>query len=747
MSTRVGINGFGRIGRDALRAALGRDALEIVAVNDLTDARTLAHLLKYDSVGGNLDAEVRAKDGALTVNGHAITVLAERDPAELPWKDLGVDLVVESTGLFTDREDAAKHLDAGAARVIITAPAKDPDVTIVLGVNEQAYDRNQHHIISNASCATNCLAPVAKVLLDTFGIEHRLMTTIHAYTNDQRILDLPHRDLRRPGPPPSVDRPPPPEPRPRSGWCCRPCGKLDGLAIRVPTPNVSVVDFVADVERETSKAEVNEAFRKAAEGALRGVLGLQRGAAGVGGFQSKSAFGDRRCQPDQRRRQTPGESHRLVRQRMGLCLPGMRPHRPYRPPLTPHDPAKDWTMPLRKRSIQDISLRGKRVFMRVDFNVPLDAQGRVTDDTRIQASVPTIRYATESGAKVILASHLGRPAGKPDPKYSLEPVGARLAGLLGQDVMMAGDCVGPGVEALVARMQEGDVLLLENLRFHAGEEQNDPSFARQLARLADVYVNDAFGTAHRAHASTAGITRFVSTAVAGLLMQAELEHLGKLLTAPARPFIAILGGAKVSDKLGLILHLLPRLDQVLIGGGMAYTFLRAQGTPVGSSLVEEEKLEAAREILDQAASLGVTLRLPEDHVVAPRLEAAAPTQVVPRDGIPSGWMGGDIGPQTLATFTQAISAANTIVWNGPLGVCEIEAFAQGTRAIAHAVASAQATTIVGGGDTVAAVNQAGVAERITHISTGGGAFLELLEGRELPGVMALMDQPTTASHG
>ena len=404
-------------------------------------------------------------------------------------------------------------------------------------------------------------------------------------------------------------------------------------------------------------------------------------------------------------------------------------------------------MPLRKRSIQDISLRGKRVFMRVDFNVPLDAQGRVTDDTRIQASVPTIRYATESGAKVILASHLGRPAGKPDPKYSLEPVGARLAGLLGQDVMMAGDCVGPGVKALVARMQEGDVLLLENLRFYAGEEQNDPSFARKLARLADVYVNDAFGTAHRAHASTAGITRFVSTAVAGLLMQAELEHLGTLLTAPARPCIAILGGAKVSDKLGLILHLLPRLDQVLIGGGMAYTFLRAQGMPVGSSLLEEEKLEAAREILDQAASLGVTMRLPEDHVVAPRLDAAAPTQVVPRDGIPSGWMGGDIGPQTLATFTRAISAANTIVWNGPLGVCEIEAFAQGTRAIARAVASAQATTIVGGGDTVAAVNQAGVAERLTHISTGGGAFLELLEGRELPGVTVLMDQPTTVSHG
>jgi glyceraldehyde 3-phosphate dehydrogenase len=273
MSTRVGINGFGRIGRDVLRAALGRDALEIVAVNDLTDARTLAHLLKYDSVGGIFDAEVRAKDGALTVNGQAITVLAERDPAKLPWKDLGVDLVVESTGLFTDREDAAKHLDAGAARVIITAPAKDPDVTIVLGVNEQAYDRNQHHIISNASCTTNCLAPVAKVLLDTFGIQHGFMTTVHAYTNDQRILDLPHRDLRRARAAAVSMIPTTTGAATSVGLVLPPLkGKLDGLAIRVPTPNVSVVDFVADVERETSKAEVNEAFRKAAEGALRGVL-------------------------------------------------------------------------------------------------------------------------------------------------------------------------------------------------------------------------------------------------------------------------------------------------------------------------------------------------------------------------------------------------------------------------------------------------------------------------------------------
>jgi phosphoglycerate kinase len=402
-------------------------------------------------------------------------------------------------------------------------------------------------------------------------------------------------------------------------------------------------------------------------------------------------------------------------------------------------------MHLNKLSIADIPLRRQRLFIRVDFNVPVDAHGRVTDDTRMRASLPTIRYALEREAKVILASHLGRPSGKFEARYTLKPVAARLAELLGQDVTMLEDCIGPAVQALVARMREGDVLLLENLRFHAGEEKNDPSFAQQLAQLADVYVNDAFGTAHRAHASTAGITKFIPTAVAGLLMQAELEHLGRLLASPERPAIAILGGAKVSDKIGLILNLLPKLDQVLIGGGMAYTFFVAQGIAVGNSLVESEKLEAARDILAQAKSRRVTMRLPEDHVIAQRLEAAASTRVVPREGISTGWMGVDIGPRTIEAFTKVIDEAKTVVWNGPLGVFEVAPFAKGTNAVALAVAAAQATSIVGGGDTVAAVNQAGVAERITHISTGGGAFLELLEGRELPGVVALTDKPGTGT--
>jgi phosphoglycerate kinase len=402
-------------------------------------------------------------------------------------------------------------------------------------------------------------------------------------------------------------------------------------------------------------------------------------------------------------------------------------------------------MRLEKLSIADVPIRGKRVFIRVDFNVPLDKQGHVTDDTRIQASLPTIEYAMAEGAKVILASHLGRPSGKVDPRYTLKPVGVRLSELLGKAVATVDDCIGPTVQAAVGQMRQGDVLLLENLRFHAEEEENDPAFARQLAQLADVYVNDAFGTAHRAHASTEGITKFLPTAAAGLLMQAELSHLGQLLATPNRPAVAILGGAKVSDKISLIFNLLPKLDRLLIGGGMAYTFLVAQGVPVGKSLVEADKVEAARDILAKAASLGVVIQLPEDHVIAERLEASATTRVVPRDGIPEGWMGVDIGPRTVEAFARAIDEAKTIVWNGPMGVFEMAPFAHGTNRVAMAVASSQAITIVGGGDSVAAVNQAGVAERISHISTGGGAFLELLEGRELPGVAALTDKPGAES--
>jgi len=395
---------------------------------------------------------------------------------------------------------------------------------------------------------------------------------------------------------------------------------------------------------------------------------------------------------------------------------------------------------LAKRTLQQLDFAGKRVFIRVDFNVPLKG-GVIGSDIRIRASVPTIQCALDAGARcVILASHLGRPKGKPNPEMSLRPVAARLGELLGRPVLFAEDCVGPAAESVVASAPTGGVVLLENLRFHAEEEQNDPAFAAQLAALCDAYVNDAFGAAHRAHASVEAMVRLVPQVAAGLLMESELRHLGDALENPARPFVAILGGAKVSDKIEVIENLIPRVDTLIIGGAMAYTFFKAQGKPVGSSLVEDDKQDAARAVVARAAERGLTLLLPVDHVVAPKLEAGAPTETLSVDDPAIGSrMGLDIGPRTVDVYSAAVRAARTVVWNGPMGVFEIDAFATGTIAVAQAVAAVQGTTIVGGGDSIAAVTKAGVADKITHISTGGGASLEFLGGRVLPGVAALPD--------
>lgn len=400
-----------------------------------------------------------------------------------------------------------------------------------------------------------------------------------------------------------------------------------------------------------------------------------------------------------------------------------------------------------KLSIQDLKLQGQRVFMRVDFNVPLDSDGHVTDDTRIRETLPTIEYALHKGAQLILASHLGRPKGKPNAKMSLKPAAEKLRMLLdermgrGVNVGFAPDCVGIAAEEMAGKLGSGHTLLLENLRFHAEEEANDEKFSRALASLADVYVNDAFGSAHRAHASTAGITKFVSKSAAGLLMQKELEYLGKAVSHPTKPFVAIIGGAKVSDKIDVIRNLLGKVDALLIGGAMAYTFLKAQNKKVGKSLVEEDKIGLAKELIGEAHSKKVRLHLPLDHVIAEKIDAAAETRTVSTDaGIPDDQMGLDIGTETIAAFGKEISAARTIVWNGPMGVFEVAPFAKGTMEVAEMVAAnRQATSIVGGGDSVAAVHQSGVAEKISHISTGGGASLEFLEGKKLPGVEALTD--------
>lgn len=393
-----------------------------------------------------------------------------------------------------------------------------------------------------------------------------------------------------------------------------------------------------------------------------------------------------------------------------------------------------------KVTVKDLDLKGKRVFCRVDFNVPLDDSRNITDDTRIVAALPTIRYIIEQGGKLILASHLGRPKAQVNAKYSLAPVAPYLANLLGCKVVMAPDCIGPEVEKQVAEMHNGDVLLLENVRFYAGEEKNDPVFAAKLAALGDVYVNDAFGTAHRAHASTEGVARILKPAAAGFLMEKELLYLGQALAAPKRPFVAVLGGAKVSDKITVIENLLGKVDSLLIGGGMAYTFLKAQGITTGNSLVEADRIHLAAELLTKANAKGVKLLLPCDHILAAEFKADAVATVSAGAAIPDGMMALDIGPKSIAAYTSVLKDAATVVWNGPMGVFEFEAFAKGTMAIAQTLAESDALSIIGGGDSVAAVNQSGLESRMTHISTGGGASLEFLEGRELPGVSALTDK-------
>jgi phosphoglycerate kinase len=397
---------------------------------------------------------------------------------------------------------------------------------------------------------------------------------------------------------------------------------------------------------------------------------------------------------------------------------------------------------MKKKTLSDIAIQGKRVLMRVDFNVPLDEHKKITDDKRIVESLPSIRKVMENGGRLILMSHLGRPKGKVNPEYSLAPVAARLSELVDAPVTMAKDCVGNEVMQQVLSMQDGDVILLENLRFHPEEEANDPDFSKELASLGEVYVNDAFGTAHRAHASTEGITRYMQTAVAGFLIERELMYLGKALEEPKRPFVAILGGSKISGKIDVLENLFNKVDTVLVGGAMIFTFFKAQGYPTGNSLVEDTKTDLALSLLEQAKSRGIRLLLPEDVMVAPEISATASCSPESIDAISEGMIGVDIGPKTIETYRREILGAQTVLWNGPMGVFEIDNFAAGTFGVAKALAEATAngaTTIVGGGDSAAAIAKVGLSGEITHISTGGGASLEFLEGKELPGISALND--------
>ena len=392
---------------------------------------------------------------------------------------------------------------------------------------------------------------------------------------------------------------------------------------------------------------------------------------------------------------------------------------------------------MNKLSIKDLDVKGKKVLMRVDFNVPLD-KGKVTDDTRITAALPSIKYVLEKGGSLILMSHLGRPKKGPQDDLRLDPVAKRLQELLGKPVKKLNDCIGPEVETACAQMKPGDVILLDNLRFYAEEEKGDDGFAKKLAELGDVFVMDAFGTAHRAHASTAIINKFVKKSAAGFLMEKEIEYLGRAVANPDKPYVAILGGAKVSDKILVIENLLSKVNALVIGGGMAYTFLKAKGEPIGNSKLEGDRVDTAKQILEKAKAAKVDVLLPVDHVVADKFDAAANTKVV--DRIPDSWMALDVGPKTVDLFVRKLKEARTVVWNGPLGVFEMAPFAKGTEAIAKALAAGNATTIIGGGDTAAAVNQFGLGDKMSHISTGGGASLEFLEGKELPGVAALSNK-------
>ena len=394
---------------------------------------------------------------------------------------------------------------------------------------------------------------------------------------------------------------------------------------------------------------------------------------------------------------------------------------------------------MNKKTIEDIDVRGKRVLVRVDFNVPLDKEQNITDDTRIRAALPTIKYLLDNNAKVILMSHLGRPKGEFKPEFSLAPVAKRLEELLNTKVTMAEDVIGESAKAAVDALKEGEVVLMENVRFHKEETKNDPEFAKALASFGEIYVNDAFGTAHRAHASTEGVAKYLP-AVAGYLIKKELEVMGKALSNPERPVVAILGGAKVSDKIGVIENLIDKVDTLIIGGGMAYTFFKARGYEIGDSLLEEDKIDLARSLEEKAKAKGVRLLLPIDNVVAKEFKADAEHKVVSSEEIPAGWQGLDIGPKTCELFGEEIKKAKTVVWNGPMGVFEMPAFAKGTEAIARYMAECEGTTIIGGGDSAAAVEQLGYADKMTHISTGGGASLEFLEGKELPGVAALNDK-------
>jgi glyceraldehyde 3-phosphate dehydrogenase len=761
---KVAINGFGRIGRLVLGAMVERGALgtelDVVAVVDVsTDADYFAYQLRYDSTHGHFKAPIRTEKSKPDLAEADILVVAERrirclpaakDLALLPWRSLGVDLVIESTGLFTEDTQVRGHLAAGAKKVIISAPGKGAEVkTIVMGVNHDQYQPAKHHIVSNASCTTNCLAPLVHVLMkEGVGIESGLMTTIHAYTATQKTVDGPSKKDWRGGRAAAINIIPSSTGAAKAVGEVIPAvkGKLTGMAFRVPTPDVSVVDLTFRAARDTSIKEIDGLLRNASTTYLDGFLGVTDEELVSTDFihDQRSSIYDAQATLSNN---LPGEKRffKLVSWYDNEWGYSCRVT-----DLARHMAKLGVDRPLELKSVDDVAgqLKGKRVFMRVDFNVPMEG-GQITDAFRIAQALPTIKKVAGAGARVILASHLGRPAETGyEAEFSLAPAAKKLEELLGQKVTFISDCVGEAAEKGVAALKDGEVALLENLRFHKGEAANESAFSKKLAALADVYVNDAFGTSHRDAASMTGVPAVLGGGVAGDLVRREVEVINAALKRPARPFVAVLGGAKVSDKISVLRNLLAVVDEILVGGAMAYTFMKAAGLPTGSSRVEtvitDKKgkstnvLKMAQEILDLAKALGKQIILPVDHVEARKVEAGAETRV--SEKLEEGWMGVDIGPKTRELYTAKLAAAKTAFWNGPMGVFEINGFDAGTRVIARTFAEVTGrgcVTIVGGGDSAAAIRQMGYDTKVTHVSTGGGAALEMFEGRFLPGIAAL----------
>lgn len=761
--TKIAINGFGRIGRLVFQAIveqglLGKE-LDVVAVVDVsTDADYFLYQLKYDSVHGRFKGNFASEksgpkaegNDVMIVNGNKIKcILAAKDPSQLPWRSLGVEYVIEATGIFNESAKAQGHLFAGAGKVLLTAPGKGAVKTIVMGVNQDEYDPGKHSIVSNASCTTNCLAPVVHTILKSgIGIETGLMTTIHSYTATQKTVDGPSKKDWRGGRAAAANIIPSSTGAARAVGEVLPVtrGRLTGMSFRVPTVDVSVVDLTFRSARDSSIQEIDKALKQASESYLKDILGICTEELVSTDFihDNRSSIYDSRATLENNLKGEKrffkivswydnewGYSCRVVDLLRYMIAQGK---------AAANAPAKP--VVIDKATIRDTALGGKKVIMRVDFNVPVQ-EGKVTDDTRIVESLPSIKYALEHNAKLILLSHLGRPKGV-TLEFTLKPAADRLSELLHKPVKFVPQIFGAEVEKAVSELKGGDVIVLENTRFDKDEEKGEYGLARKWAELADIHVNDAFGTAHRAHASNVGIAQYLPS-ISGFLMEKEIQFLTRVTYNPEKPYVVVLGGAKVSDKIAVIFNLLEKADTILIGGAMMFTFLKALGKQVGSSLVENDRVELAKAILEQAKAKGVEIVLPVDTVIAEKMAAGAAKKTVAiDDGIPSGWMGLDIGPATIAMFQKKLQNAKTVVWNGPMGVFEIDDFADGTKKIATAIAQLSgATTVVGGGDSTSAVNKWQLASKFSHVSTGGGASLEFLEGKELPGIASINDKKKT----